>query len=73
MFGKNESPRGKRRAQHLERAWPAMADGPEEQDLSVSAQWSARRGRVGLDDEWSGHIDPALAWHGVDPELPITH
>ena len=26
---------------------------------------------VGLDDEWSGHIDPDAAWHGVDPSLPI--
>ncbi len=26
---------------------------------------------VGLDDEWSGHIDPHRAWEGVDPNLPI--
>ena len=26
---------------------------------------------VGLDDEWSGHIDPDRAWQGVNPELPI--
>jgi uncharacterized protein len=26
---------------------------------------------VGLDDEWSEHIDPALAFSGVDPKLPI--
>jgi predicted MPP superfamily phosphohydrolase len=27
---------------------------------------------VGLDDEWSGHIDPDKAWDGVDPRLPIV-
>ena len=27
---------------------------------------------VGLDDEWSGHIDPDRAFDGVDPQLPIV-
>ncbi|MDB5295237.1 MAG: uncharacterized protein JWO31_1220 [Phycisphaerales bacterium] len=27
---------------------------------------------VGLDDEWTGNIDPAKAWAGVDPTLPIV-
>ena len=27
---------------------------------------------VGLDDEWSGHIDPDRAWSGLDPTLPIV-
>ena len=27
---------------------------------------------VGLDDEWTGKIDPAAAWRGVDPALPIV-
>ena len=26
---------------------------------------------IGLDDEWSGHIDPEEAWSGIDPSLPI--
>jgi hypothetical protein len=26
---------------------------------------------VGLDDEWSGHIDPQKAWAGLDAALPI--
>jgi predicted MPP superfamily phosphohydrolase len=26
---------------------------------------------VGLDDEWTGNIDPELAWRDVDPSLPI--
>ncbi|QOV89354.1 metallophosphoesterase [Humisphaera borealis] len=26
---------------------------------------------VGLDDEWTGNIDPEKAWAGVDPSLPI--
>jgi len=26
---------------------------------------------VGLDDEWSGRIDPSKAWSGVDPAWPI--
>jgi predicted MPP superfamily phosphohydrolase len=27
---------------------------------------------VGLDDEWSGHIDPDAAFDSVDPSLPIV-
>jgi hypothetical protein len=27
---------------------------------------------VGLDDEWSGHIDPERAFAGVDPANPIV-
>ena len=27
---------------------------------------------VGLDDEWSGHIDPDRAWSNVDPSSPIV-
>jgi hypothetical protein len=27
---------------------------------------------VGLDDEWSGHIDPDRAWANVDADLPIV-
>ena len=27
---------------------------------------------VGLDDEWSGHIDPDVAFDGVDRSLPIV-
>jgi uncharacterized protein len=27
---------------------------------------------VGLDDEWSGNIDPAKAFAGVDPESPVV-
>jgi uncharacterized protein len=26
---------------------------------------------IGLDDEWSGRIDPAKAWQGVNPRSPI--
>ena len=74
MFGKDQSPRGKRRAQHLEQSLTRHG-------LTVlrnktylwQPQGCARPlAIVGLDDEWSGHIDPKAAWDGVDPDLPIV-
>ena len=73
IYGKNESAEGKRRADYLEKCLQdrglivlrnevlqLWADGAQKPVLLV-----------GLDDEWSGHIDPDAAWATVDGELPI--
>jgi predicted MPP superfamily phosphohydrolase len=73
IHGKNQSEEGKRRGDHLEKslqkhglivlrnqAYPIHVDGAA-RPLMI----------VGLDDEWSGHIDPARAWKDLDPTLPI--
>ena len=74
IYGRNGSTEGRRRADYLAKCLsdrglivlrnrthyvkPAGAQTP----LAI----------VGLDDEWSGHIDPDAAWQGVDPRLPIV-
>ena len=64
---------GSRRADYLEKCL-------RDRGLSVlrneTFQWHVEGGTrplaiVGLDDEWSDHIDPEKAWQGVDPTLPI--
>lgn len=73
IYGRNGSGEGKRRADYLERC---LVDrgliclrnqthylSPEGVHTPLAI--------VGLDDEWSGNIDPDRAWQGVDPELPI--
>jgi len=74
IYGKNESAEGKRRADYLEKCL-------RDRGLSVlrnqTYYWSAPGAAkpvaiVGLDDEWSGHIDPDKAWTGVDSALPIV-
>jgi predicted MPP superfamily phosphohydrolase len=73
IYGKNGSLEGRRRADYLENCL-------EDRGLVVLRNESMqvrRRGAgspvviVGLDDEWSGHIDPERAFDGVDPSLPI--
>jgi predicted MPP superfamily phosphohydrolase len=73
IYGKKTPGEGKRRADYLEQCLV-------ERKLMV-----LRNGRheiwregarsplviVGLDDEWSGSIDPRRAFKGLDPELPI--
>jgi uncharacterized protein len=73
IYGKNTSAEGKRRADYLEKCLEdrglvvlrneVMYLKPDGADKPVAI--------VGLDDEWSGHIDPDRAWDGVDPSLPI--
>ncbi len=73
IYGRNGSAEGKRRGDYLEKCLVDRGmiclrnkthylkpDGCEK-PLAI----------VGLDDEWSGHIDPDRAWAGVDGELPI--
>lgn len=73
IYGRNESREGKRRADYLE-------DCLEDHGLVVLRNEVHRvhlKGTatpltiVGLDDEWSGHIDPDEAFDGVNPEHPI--
>jgi hypothetical protein len=74
IYGKNNSAEGSRRADYLEKCL-------RDRGLSVlrneTYYWkvdgaSTPLAIVGLDDEWSDHIDPDRAWNGVDPNLPIV-
>jgi predicted MPP superfamily phosphohydrolase len=73
IYGRNGHPEGKRRADYLSKCLKdrglivlrnetffLKTDGIE-RPLAI----------VGLDDEWSGHIDADRAWRDVDAELPI--
>src|SRR5438046_2856963 len=73
IYGKNASDEGKRRADYLQKCL-------QDRHLIVLRNETAyvkpaNGGKpiaiVGLDDEWSGHIDPVSAWNGVDAKLPI--
>jgi predicted MPP superfamily phosphohydrolase len=73
IYGKNGSAEGRRRADYLEKCL-------KERGLIVLRNEVLKISRdgvtrplviVGLDDEWSGHIDPDKAFERVDPKLPI--
>ena len=73
MYGKNLSIEGSRRADYLEkclkeRSLRVLRNETEYVTIAGAAHPLAI---VGLDDEWSGHIDPQCGFAGVDPELPI--
>jgi predicted MPP superfamily phosphohydrolase len=72
LFGKDQAARGKRRAQHLEES--LLRHGLivlRNQTLLLQANGaSTPLAIVGLDDEWSGHLDADAAWRGMDPRLP---
>jgi predicted MPP superfamily phosphohydrolase len=74
IYGKNLSAEGKRRAGYLQEC---LVD----EGMTVLRNESMHVKRdgakaplviVGLDDEWSGHIDPKKGFKGVDPNLPIV-
>ena len=74
IYGRNGSAEGKRRADYLSKC---LVD----RGLTVlrnETLYLQRNGSrtplaiVGLDDEWSGHIDPDRAFQGVDGSLPIV-
>jgi predicted MPP superfamily phosphohydrolase len=72
IYGKNLSPEGKRRADYLQqclRKRHLIVLRNETHLLQVNG--SKPLAIVGLDDEWSGHINPEKAWRGVDGDLPI--
>ena len=73
IYGRNGSAEGKRRADYLEKC---LVDRGlivlRNQTHYVTPDGAhTPLAIVGLDDEWSGHIDPDRAWDGVDPRLPI--
>jgi hypothetical protein len=74
IYGRNRRPEGRRRADYLEKcltdrglivlrneSHSLLPDGAERPLVFV-----------GLDDEWSGHLDAVQAWDGVDGRLPIV-
>jgi len=73
IYGKGNNGEGKRRADFLEsclvkRGMIVLRN----QSLEVKADGAKKPLIiVGLDDEWSGHIDPAAAFAGVDASAPI--
>jgi uncharacterized protein len=74
IHGKRPNGHGKRMADVLEKN--LRANGLivlRNQTLYVRPKGAARPlAVVGLDDEWSGSIDPDAAYRGVDPNLPIV-
>ena len=61
---------------------PAQRENRPACPLGATVRWRQRHGLscvcrarplaiVGLDDEWSGHIDPAQAFAGIDPDQPV--
>ena len=72
IYGKNESAEGSRRADYLEKC----LRGRGLIVLRNQTHWIRRDGAnplaiVGLDDEWSGHIDPDLAFRDIAPGVPV--
>jgi predicted MPP superfamily phosphohydrolase len=73
MRGRNSSPEGERLADHLEKC----LTGRNLQVLRNQAKRLVVDGAVkpllivGLDDEWSGHIDPAKAFRGIGAGEPV--
>jgi predicted MPP superfamily phosphohydrolase len=73
VYGKNFSVEGERRGDYLEKCLKARG-------LIVlrNQRCEVRSGSgkplviVGLDDEWSGHMDPDRAFDGLDGERPIV-
>src|SRR5687767_3887848 len=73
IYGKNGSAEGKRRADYLEQCLldRGLTVLRNQTLLMKTPEAQKPVAIVGLDDEWSGHIDPDRAFNGVDPNLPI--
>ena len=73
IYGRNGSGEGKRRADYLQKCLQdrGMIVLRNETHYLKTERTSTPVAIVGLDDEWSGHIDPDAAFSGVDPTLPI--
>src|SRR4051794_34222551 len=73
IYGKRANGEGKRRADYLEKCLVDRGLICLRNQTHYVAPDGAHTplAIVGLDDEWSGNIDPDKAWDGVDPDLPI--
>jgi uncharacterized protein len=74
IYGKRTNGEGQRRADYLEKSLKGrgLVVLRNEQMMVNVAGAAKPLAIVGLDDEWSGNIDPDKAFAGLDPELPIV-
>lgn len=74
MFGKSHPNESDRRGDYLEKSLESRGLIVLRNEVHYVMVPGAQRplAIVGLDDEWTGKIDPAKAWRGVDPTLPIV-
>jgi hypothetical protein len=74
IYGKAHAAEGRRRADHLEHSLIRHGLIVLRNDTHYVCPPGAHLpvAMVGLDDEWTGSIDPRLAFDGVDPALPIV-
>jgi len=74
IYGKNLSVEGKRRASRLQKSLVNQGMTVLRNETMHVKRGSAKSPLVivGLDDEWSGHIDPKKGFAGVDPNLPVV-
>jgi predicted MPP superfamily phosphohydrolase len=73
IYGRNLSAEGSRRADYLEKCLKSRGLRVLRNEVEYLTLPGAHRplAIVGLDDEWSGHIDPAKGFQGVNADLPI--
>jgi predicted MPP superfamily phosphohydrolase len=73
IYGKNGSAEGKRRADYLEKCLVqrGMICLRNQTHYVTPPGAHTPLAIVGLDDEWSGHIDPDKGFAGVDERLPV--
>jgi len=73
MYGAKRSKEGRRRADYLERHLELRGSRVLRNEVERLFVDGAKFPLVivGLDDEWSGAMDPERAWHGIDASEPI--
>jgi predicted MPP superfamily phosphohydrolase len=72
IYGKASNGEGSRRADYLEKCLrQRKLTVLRNQVLTLGGKGGLPLTIVGLDDEWSGHIDPEAAFEGVDQRAPI--
>jgi uncharacterized protein len=74
IYGRNANGEGARRADYLEKCLKDRGLIVLRNETFFLRKHGCERpvALVGLDDEWSGHINPDKAWRDVDPSLPIV-
>lgn len=73
IYGKSKNGESSRRGDYLEKCLEARGLIVLRNQVHYLTRPGVTRplAIVGLDDEWTGKIDPPKAWAGVDPTLPI--